>query len=116
MSLHDDHRYVIIGAGAIGGTLGGVLARAGITTLLIARGRNAEVLASAGITLRTPGGNFRTALSTASRPEDVRLTERDVLVFAPKPSSSMRPCRNGWISQYAVRMASPGRRASYCRR
>ena len=84
MSLHDDHRYVIIGAGAIGGTVGGVLARAGTRTLLIARGRNAEVLSSAGITLRTPDGTFRTAVSAASRAEDVRLTDRDVLVFATK--------------------------------
>ena len=48
MSRHDDHRYVIVGAGAIGGTVGGVLARARIRTLLIARGPNAEVLAAAG--------------------------------------------------------------------
>jgi 2-dehydropantoate 2-reductase len=75
---------VIIGAGAIGGTVGGVLARAGTRMLLIARGRNAEVLSSAGITLRTPDGTFRTAVSVASGAEDVRLTHRDVLVFATK--------------------------------
>jgi 2-dehydropantoate 2-reductase len=80
----DDHRYIIIGAGAIGGTVGAVLARAGISTVLVARGRHAEVLTSAGITLRTPDGTFRTAVSAASRPEDVRLTDCDVLVFTTK--------------------------------
>jgi 2-dehydropantoate 2-reductase len=80
----DEHRYVIVGAGAIGGTVGGVLARAGAPTQLIARGRHAEVLSAAGLTLRTPDGTFRTAVGTASRPEDVRLTDRDVLVFATK--------------------------------
>jgi 2-dehydropantoate 2-reductase len=51
---------------------------------LVARGRHAEVLTSAGITLRTPDGTFRTAVTAASRPEDVRLTDRDVLVFTTK--------------------------------
>jgi 2-dehydropantoate 2-reductase len=41
-------------------------------------------LATEGITLRTPDGTFRTAVVTASRPEDVQLTDRDVLVFATK--------------------------------
>jgi 2-dehydropantoate 2-reductase len=83
-SRRDDYRYVIIGAGAIGGTVGGVLARAGTPTVLVARGRHAEVLAAEGITLRTPDGTFRTAVTAASRAEDVRLTDRDVLVFATK--------------------------------
>ncbi len=82
--MPDDHRYVIIGAGAIGGTVGGVLARAGIPAVLVARGRHAEVLAADGLTLRTPDGTFRTAVTTASRPADVELDDRDVLVFATK--------------------------------
>lgn len=75
---------MIIGAGAIGGTVGGALTRAGIPAVLVARGRHAEVLASNGITLKTPDGTFRTAVTAAARPEDVRLGERDVLVFATK--------------------------------
>jgi 2-dehydropantoate 2-reductase len=84
LSPRDDHRYIIIGAGAIGGTVGAVLARAGTPTVLVARGRHAEVLASEGITLRTPDGTFRTPVTAASGAEDVRLTDRDVLVFATK--------------------------------
>ena len=75
---------MIIGAGAIGGTVGTVLTRAGIATVLVARGRHAEVLAAAGMTLRTPDGTFRTQVTTASATEQVRLTPRDVLVFATK--------------------------------
>jgi len=78
------HRYVIIGAGAIGGTVGGVLTRAGVPAVLVARGRHAEVLAADGLMLRTPDGTFSTAVTTASRPEDVELTDRDVLIFATK--------------------------------
>ena len=79
-----DRRYVIVGAGAIGGTVGGVLARAGIPTVLVARGRHAEVLARDGLTLATPDGTFHTPVSAASGPEDVRLTRHDVLVFTTK--------------------------------
>jgi 2-dehydropantoate 2-reductase len=98
LSLDDDHRYVIIGAGAIGGTVGGVLARAGARTMLIARGRNAEVLAAAGITLRTPDGTFRTAVSAASRAEDLLLTDRDVLVFATK-TQQLDAALQEWVDQ-----------------
>ena len=80
----DDHRYVIVGAGAIGGTLGALLARAGAAAVLVARGRHAEVLAIAGMTLRTADGTFHTPVTAASGPERVRLTDRDVLVFATK--------------------------------
>jgi 2-dehydropantoate 2-reductase len=98
LSVHEEDRYVIIGAGAIGGTVGGVLARAGVRTLLVARGPNAEVLASAGITLRTPDGTFRTEVSAASRPQDVRLTDRDVLVFATK-THQLEAALQEWVDQ-----------------
>lgn len=84
LSARGERRYVIIGAGAIGGTVGGVLSRAGIPAVLVGRGRHAEVLASDGITLKTPDGTFRTAVTAAARPEDVELGECDVLVFATK--------------------------------
>lgn len=84
MSARNDYRYVVIGAGAIGGCVGGVLARAGVPVVMVARGRNAEVLATDGLTLRTPDGVVRTPIETASSPDDLHLTERDVLVFATK--------------------------------
>jgi 2-dehydropantoate 2-reductase len=89
---------VIIGAGAIGGTVGGVLARAGIPTVLIARGRHAEVLAAEGLTLKTPDGTFRTAVTTASRADDFELTDRDVLVFATK-TQQLDAALQEWVDQ-----------------
>ena len=96
--MDDDHRYVIIGAGAIGGTVGAVLTRAGIPTVLVARGRHAEVLTTAGMTLRTPDGIFHTAVTAASRPEDVRLTRDDVLVFATK-TQQLDAALQEWVDQ-----------------
>jgi len=80
----DDRRFVIIGAGAIGGTVGAALTRAGVPTVLVARGRHAEVLAAAGMTLRTPDGTLHTPVTAASGTEHMRLTDRDVLVFTTK--------------------------------
>ena len=94
----DDRRYVIVGAGAIGGTVGAVLTRAGTPTVLVARGRNAEVLAIAGVTLRTPDGRFHTPVTAAARPEDVRLTDRDVLVFATK-TQQLDEALQEWVDQ-----------------
>lgn len=76
-------RYVVIGAGAIGGCVGGVLARADVPVVLVARGRNAEVLAAEGLTMHTPDGAFRVPIAVAPL-EEVRLTDADVLVFATK--------------------------------
>jgi 2-dehydropantoate 2-reductase len=94
----DGHRYVIIGAGAIGGTVGAVLARASIPAVLVARSRHAEVLAAEGMTLRTPDGTFRTAVTTASRAADVRLTDRDVLFFATK-TQQLDAALAEWVDQ-----------------
>jgi 2-dehydropantoate 2-reductase len=82
--LVNGRRYVIVGAGAIGGTVGGVLARAGVGTVLVARGRHAETLATNGLTLRTPDGTFHTPVTAVSGPEQLRLTTDDVLVFTTK--------------------------------
>ena len=89
---------MIIGAGAIGGTVGAVLARAGTPTVLVARGRHAEVLATAGITLRTPDGTFHTPVTAAAGTERVRLTDRDVLVFTTK-TQQLDAVLQEWVDQ-----------------
>ena len=91
-------RYVIVGAGAIGGTVGGVLARADIPTVLVARGRHAETLASAGLMLRTPDGIFHTAVTAVSGAEQLRLTPDDVLVFTTK-TQQLDVALQQWVDQ-----------------
>ena len=93
-----DRRYVIVGAGAIGATVGGALARAGIQTVLVARGRHAETLAANGLTLRTPDGAFHTPVATVSRPGQLRLTRGDVLVFTTK-TQQIDPALQEWVDQ-----------------
>jgi 2-dehydropantoate 2-reductase len=96
--MSSDRRYLIIGAGAIGGALGAVLTRAGIPTVLIARGRHAETLASTGLTLRTPDGTFHTPVTAVPGAEDLRLTPDDVLVFATK-TQQLDVALQQWVDQ-----------------
>lgn len=91
-------RYVIVGAGAIGGTVGGVLTRAGIPTVLVARGRHAETLHSAGLMLRTPDGIFHTPVTAVSAAEEMRLTPDDVLVFTTK-TQQLDVALQQWVDQ-----------------
>jgi 2-dehydropantoate 2-reductase len=98
-SARDDNpRYVIVGAGAIGGTVGAVLTRAGVPTVLVARGRHAETLAAAGLTLRTPDGTFPTPVTAVSGAEHVRLTPDDVLLFTTK-TQQLDVALQQWVDQ-----------------
>src|ERR1700755_2639287 len=91
-------RYVIVAASAIGGTGGAVLTRAGIPTVLVARGRHAETLAAAGLTLRTPDGGFHTPVTAVSGAEHLRLTPDDVLVFTTK-TQQLDVALQQWVDQ-----------------
>jgi 2-dehydropantoate 2-reductase len=94
----DDRRYLIVGAGAIGGAVGAVLTRAGIPTVLVARGRHADTLAADGLTLRTPDGTFHTPVTAVSGAEHLRLTPRDVLVFTTK-TQQLDVALQEWVDQ-----------------
>ena len=47
-------RFVIFGAGAIGGVVGARLSEAGFEVALIARGQHLEAIREHGLTLETP--------------------------------------------------------------
>ncbi len=77
-------RYVIIGAGAIGGALGGRLTHAGRQSVLVARGDHLRAMRSAGLRLRTPDEDVKIPVSAVPGPDDLELAPDDVLVVATK--------------------------------
>ncbi|MFI8883259.1 ketopantoate reductase family protein [Streptomyces sp. NPDC053813] len=81
-------RYLIIGAGAVGGVLGGRLAEAGHEVVLVARGAQYEALRTGGLRLVTPEGTRVHRLPVVDRPEAIDLTPDDVLVLAVKTQDS----------------------------
>src|SRR5689334_25311921 len=58
---------VVIGAGAVGGVIGGHLARAGHRVGLIARGRHLDVIEALGLRVDTPAGSTTYALPVSDR-------------------------------------------------
>lgn len=81
-------RYMIIGAGAVGGVLGGRLAEAGHDVVLVARGAQYEALRAGGLRLVTPDGPSTRPIPVVDRPEALELTADDVLVLAVKTQDS----------------------------
>ncbi|GGL30631.1 ketopantoate reductase family protein [Planomonospora parontospora] len=80
-------RYIVIGAGAVGGTIGGRLFQAGREVLLVARGAHRDALARDGLRLLTPEGEHRLDVPVADGP--VRLRGDDVLVLAVKSQDTV---------------------------
>ena len=79
----------MIGAGAVGGAIGGRLAQSGHQVVLVARGAHAEALRAEGLRLDTPEESLRLRTPVAERPEEGALTPDDVLVLAVKVQDSV---------------------------
>ncbi|MFI9759995.1 ketopantoate reductase family protein [Streptomyces sp. NPDC051963] len=87
-------RYIIIGAGAVGGVIGGRLAGSGHEVVLVARGAHHAALRDGGLRLRVPDGEFTHRLPTVDGPEALgELRADDVLVLAVKTQDSAAALR-----------------------
>ncbi len=77
-------RFVIYGAGGIGGGIGAQLALSGFETLLIARGEHLRRIRENGLRLLTPEGDTTLALSVAGHPSEVAFRPEDVVICTMK--------------------------------
>jgi len=77
-------RYVIVGAGGVGGVIGGLLAAAGREVALVARGEHGDMIARDGLLLRRPDGDLRLRIPVAPTIERLGLTSDDAVVLAVK--------------------------------
>ena len=77
-------RFVILGAGAVGGTIGGRLADAGHDVILLARGAHGQAMRDSGLRLATPERVIEVRLPVVERPTDLALRDDDVLVLTTK--------------------------------
>lgn len=77
-------RYIIIGAGAVGGTIGARLFESGHEVVLVARGAHLAALRADGLRFTTPEGTRTLPVPAADGPEAVELGPADVLVLAVK--------------------------------
>jgi 2-dehydropantoate 2-reductase len=82
-------RYIIIGAGAVGGAIGGRLAGAGCEVVLVARGAQQAALAGGGLRLKVPDGESTYRLPVVEGPAELgELRADDVLLLAVKTQDS----------------------------
>lgn len=77
-------RYVVIGAGAIGSGIGGLLLEAGVPVVLVARGEHRAAMAAGGLRVLTPERQIVVRPDVAAGPAEVALTDDDVLVLTTK--------------------------------
>jgi len=87
-------RYIIIGTGAVGGTIGGELAAHGRPVVWVARGEHGAVLRARGLTLHTPTRTLHATAPVWSGPEEAVLTADDVLVLATKTNAAEAAARD----------------------
>ena len=77
-------RFVVIGAGAIGGVVGARLRQAGREVVLIARGAHYEAIARAGLVLETPNERVTLGIPVTRAPAEVSFGADDVVLLATK--------------------------------
>jgi len=77
-------RYIILGAGAVGGALGGRLGLVGRDVVLVARGDHLAALRQGGLRLRTPDEDVTQQLPAIAAPDEIDLDIDDVLILATK--------------------------------
>ncbi|MFX4292548.1 ketopantoate reductase family protein [Streptomyces bohaiensis] len=77
-------RYIIIGAGAVGGAIGGRLFQGGHEVVLVARGDHLAALREEGLHLAVPDDALTLPVPAVADPREVTLRPDDVLVLSVK--------------------------------
>ncbi|MFI9785320.1 ketopantoate reductase family protein [Kitasatospora sp. NPDC051984] len=96
-------RYLFLGAGAVGGTIGGRLHQSGHDVVLVARGPHLTALRKDGLRLTTPDGTHHLPVPAIGGPDEIDLMPDDVLVLAVKTQHSTE-----LLDQWAPRPVAGG--------
>jgi 2-dehydropantoate 2-reductase len=83
-------RYIIYGAGAIGGGIGGRLFEAGHDVVLICRGEHLAAIRRDGLLLRSPEGDASLPVPAVGHPCEIDLTPDDVVILTMKTQDTER--------------------------
>ncbi len=77
-------RFVVLGAGAVGGVVGARLAEHGHNVLLIARGAHYEAIRNDGLRIESPDEALTLKIPVVDHPSKISWTSEDVLLLATK--------------------------------
>ena len=81
-------RFVIYGAGGVGGVIGAQLTKSGTETILIARGEHLHAIQSRGLRYQTPHEDCVVRVRTVSSPREVDFMPEDVVLMTMKSQHS----------------------------
>ena len=82
-------RYIIYGAGAVGGTIGARLFQQGNDVILICRGTHLEAIRSKGLTFLTPDEDLLLHIPAVSHPREIDFELGDVVLLTMKTQDSL---------------------------
>jgi 2-dehydropantoate 2-reductase len=93
-------RFVVVGAGAVGGVVGGRLAEAGHDVVLVARGDHHDAIARDGLLLRPPDGEVRLRVPVVDRASALALGSDDIVLedLAAAPDDLPIVCLQNGVS------------------
>jgi 2-dehydropantoate 2-reductase len=86
-------RFVVYGAGAIGGVVGGRLAQHGHDVTLIARGPHYEAIRDRGLTLESQEGRVTLDVPVVDDPAALKFSDDDVVLLAVKSQDTAQALR-----------------------
>lgn len=80
----NQHRYIIYGAGAVGSVLGGMLKRAGIASVLVARPAHAAAIREKGLNLRTLTEAYQVEIPAVESVSELTPAPGDIVFLCVK--------------------------------
>ncbi|HEY8489409.1 MAG TPA: 2-dehydropantoate 2-reductase [Dehalococcoidia bacterium] len=83
-------RYIIYGAGAVGGSIGARLHQHGREVVLICRGAHLEAVRRDGLTLQAPEGTAALPIPATGSPAGLRFGPEDVVLLTVKSQDTAR--------------------------
>ena len=87
-------RYIVYGAGGIGGAIGARLFQHGHEVILICRGEHLHAIQSTGLTLKTPKETLKLTIRAVSHPEKITFTPDDVVLLTMKSQDTEMALRD----------------------
>ena len=87
-------RYIVYGAGGIGGAIGARLFQHGHEVILICRGEHLHTIQSTGLTLKTPKETLTLTIRAVSHPEEIAFTPDDVVLLTMKSQDTEMALRD----------------------
>src|SRR5436190_13990167 len=82
-------RFIVYGAGGVGGVVGARLAQHGHDVVLIARGAHYEAIRGGGLRIESPDAVATLHLPVVNRPDQLSLSKRDIVLLAMKSQDTL---------------------------